>query len=235
MIEITLDGRKVKAQEGSTLLSHIRARNIDLPTLCQHDELSPFGACRLCAVEVKVNGKWELATACNTPVAQGMEVRTDSERAIAGRKLAASLLYYRYPATRAVRDLAEKLGIAVAAETADAKECVLCGLCTRTCREIVGVAALSFEDRGLGRDVDEPRIAFDANACIGCGSCTYVCPTGHVKMEATGDKRIIWDKAFKMATCQVCGRPFAPEDQLKYISTRAGVPMSRLKTCMSCR
>jgi NADH dehydrogenase/NADH:ubiquinone oxidoreductase subunit G len=59
MVTLKIDGRKVKAQEGSTILENARKLNIDIPTLCYHEDLSPFGACRLCMVEVKINGTWQ--------------------------------------------------------------------------------------------------------------------------------------------------------------------------------
>jgi NADH dehydrogenase/NADH:ubiquinone oxidoreductase subunit G len=235
MLTIVINGKKVKAQEGSTVLDNIRALKIEIPTLCYHEELSPFGACRLCSVEVKTNGKWQIATSCNTPVEAGMEIKTDSDAAKESRKAAAELLYYKYPETQAVKEIASRLGVAVSPEKAEKHDCILCGLCVRTCREVVGVSALTFQDRGPGRDIDEPKIIFDPNVCIGCGSCAYVCPTGYVQMETDGDRRIIWDKVFKMVPCSVCGRYFAPEDQLKYISKITGVPFSELTTCVDCR
>ena len=235
MLTIVINGKKVKAQEGSTVLENIQKLKIDIPTLCYHKELSPFGACRLCSVEVKANGKWQIATSCNTPVAESMEIRTDSDAAKESRRAAAELLYYKYPETGAVRDVARKLGVEVDPKEAEGHDCILCGLCVRTCHEVVGVSALTFQDRGRGRDVNEPEIIFDPNACIGCGSCAYVCPTGYVKMETDGDRRIIWGKVFKMVPCPVCGRYFAPEDQLKYISKTTGVPLGKLTTCVDCR
>jgi bidirectional [NiFe] hydrogenase diaphorase subunit len=235
MLNIVIDGKKVKAQEGSTILKNVQALKIDIPTLCHHKELTPFGACRLCSVEVKTNGKWQLATSCNTPVESGMEIATSSDAAKESRKSAARLLYYKYPGTQAVKEIARKLGVDVSPEEAEGHDCILCGLCVRTCGEVVGVSALTFQDRGRGRDIDEPEIIFDPNACIGCGSCAYVCPTGFVKMETDGDRRIIWDKVFKMVPCPVCGRFFAPEDQLKYIGRTAGVPLGELATCVDCR
>jgi len=235
MLNIVIDGKKVKAQEGSTVLENIQALKIEIPTLCHHKELTPFGACRLCSVEVKTNGAWQIATSCNTPVEGGMEIATASDKAKESRKAAAELLYYKYPETQAVKEIAQKLGVEVSPEEAEGHDCILCGLCVRTCREVVGVGALTFQDRGRGRDIDEPKIIFDPNVCIGCGSCAYVCPTGYVKMETDGDRRIIWDKVFKMVPCPVCGRYFAPEDQLKYISKTAGVPLGELTTCVDCR
>ena len=235
MVNIVINGREVRAKDGSTILENARDLKLDIPTLCHHDDLSPFGACRLCAVEVKANGKWQIATSCNTAVENGMEIRTNSSKALESRKMAAELLYYKYPETEAVREIAEKLGVDVFEEKGEEHDCILCGLCVRACKEIVGVSALTFQDRGLGRDLEEPQIEFDPNACIGCGSCAYVCPTGYVKMESEGDKRIIWNKVFKMTPCKVCGRYFAPEDQLRYISKTTGVPFSNLTTCVSCR
>lgn len=235
MVNIVINGRKVRAKDGSTILENARDLKLDIPTLCHHDDLSPFGACRLCTVEVKANGKWQIATSCDTAVENGMEIRTNSSKALESRKMAAELLYYKYPETEVVREIAEKLGVDVFEEKGEEHDCILCGLCVRACREIVGVSALTFQDRGLGRDLEEPQIEFDPNACIGCGACAYVCPTGYVTMESEDDKIIIWNKVFKMTPCKVCGRYFAPEDQLKYISKTTGVPFSNLTTCVSCR
>jgi len=235
MVNITIDGKKVQAREGSSVLQKIRDLRIDMPTLCYHEELVPFGACRLCTVEVKADGKWKLAASCDLPVDKDMEIRAVSDKAVEARKLAAELLYFKYPTTAAVRDIAQKLGVAVEPAAEEGHDCILCGLCVRTCKDIVGVSALNFQDRGLNRNVETPKIEFIIGNCIGCGSCAYVCPTGYVKMEAQDDKRMIWNKVFKMAACDVCGRYFAPIEQLEYISRVTGTPISKLSTCVSCR
>jgi bidirectional [NiFe] hydrogenase diaphorase subunit len=235
MVNMTIDGKSVQAKEGSSVLQKIRELRIDMPTLCHHPELTAFGACRLCTVEVKVNGKWQLAASCELPAGRGLEVKMASEKAVEARKLAAQLLYFQYPTTAAVRDIAVKLGVAVAPAESEGHDCILCGLCTRTCRDVVGVSALTFADRGLGRNVEEPKIDFVADKCIGCGSCAYICPTGYVKMEAIDDKRMIWNKVFTMAVCKSCGRYFAPVEQLEYISRKTGTSIAVLSTCVSCR
>jgi NADH dehydrogenase/NADH:ubiquinone oxidoreductase subunit G len=235
MVNMTIDGKSVQANAGASVLQKIRDLRIDMPTLCYHPELAAFGACRLCTVEVRANGKWKLTASCDLPAQKGLEIRTASEKAVEGRKLAAELLYFQYPTTAAVRDIAVKLGVAVAPAESEGHDCILCGLCTRTCRDVVGVSALTFADRGLGRDVDAPKIAFTADRCIGCGSCAYVCPTDYVKMEAIDDKRMIWNKVFTMAACNSCGRYFAPVEQLEYISRKTGTSIAVLSTCVSCR
>jgi len=235
MAKMIINGHEIQAKAGATVLEEARRLKIEIPTLCYHKDLSSFGACRLCTVEIKVKGKWQLAASCQTVAADGLEVRTDTAKVLESRKLAAELLYSRYPQTAAVREIAAKLGVAVQPAAADSHDCILCGLCTRTCHEIVGVNALKFKDRGLAREIEEPEIEFTSSACIGCGSCSYVCPTGYVRMEAVDGKRIIWDKVFKMASCNVCGRYFAPVEQLEYISRTTGVPVGQLMTCVSCR
>ena len=235
MVNITIDGKSVQAREGSNVLQKIRDLKIDMPTLCYHEELVPFGACRLCTVEVKANGKWKLAASCDLPVNEGLEIRTVSEKVVEARKLAAELLYFQYPTTAVIRDIAGKLGVEIEPAAKEGHDCVLCGLCVRTCRDVVGAGAVTFEDRGLGRNVEEAKIEFTADKCIGCGSCAYICPTGYVKLEDQDDKRLIWNKVFKMAVCDVCGRYFAPEDQLKYISKKTGVPLKELAICTNCR
>ncbi len=235
MINITVDGQKKMAKEGATVLETARSLKIDIPTLCYHKDLTPFGSCRLCMVEIKSNGKWKLTTSCTTPLTEGMEIRTGTEKVKESRKFAAGMLYYKYPGDKTVRQIAAKLGVKVDGSKPETEECVLCGLCVRACREIVDAGALKFEDRGLDRNVEEPKLDFDPAACIGCGSCAFVCPTSYVKMTDAGKTRTIWNKVFKMAKCSVCGRHFAPEEQLEYICKKTGVPMSKLLVCTSCR
>ena len=106
-------------------------------------------------------------------------------------------------------------------------------LCTRLRRSGRCQRYRSFLPR-LAQDVGPPYNEESA-VCIGCGACAFICPTGHIEMETTEDKRIIWGRTFKMKTCDVCGRYFAPEDQLKYISKITGVPLKELAVCMDCR
>jgi len=235
MVNITIDGQKVQAKEGASVLESARGLKIDIPTLCYHKDLSSFGACRLCMVEVKSNGKWKLTTSCTTPIEEGMEIKTASDKVKESRKFSAGMLFYKYPGDKTVREMAQKLGMDVDTKKGDTQDCILCGLCVRACQEIVDVNALKFIDRGLDRNVEDPEIDFDPMACIGCGSCAYVCPTSYVKMEDTGKCRTIWNKVFKMAKCSTCGRYFAPQEQLEYISKKTGVPMSKLMVCVSCR
>ena len=159
-------------------------------------------------------------------------MRSDSEAVKESRRFAAGMLYYKYPGDKAVEKIARALGVKTGGRGTK-EECVLCGLCVRACREIVDVDALNFRDRSASSE--EPCIDFDAARCIGCGSCAFVCPTSYVKIEEAKGKRTVWNKVFKMAACERCGRYFAPLEQLEYISKKTGVPVKRLLLCTSCR
>ncbi|MBE0559065.1 MAG: 4Fe-4S binding protein, partial [Proteobacteria bacterium] len=178
-------------------------------------------------------------TSCLYPVAEGLVVDTKSDRVLAARRLVLQLLLARCPESQQLKEMAEELGIEPEPRFApdkDASKCILCRMCVRTCEKVVGVCAIGFSYRGSEKNVCTP-FQEDSVSCIGCGACAYVCPSGHIEMETTetGDVRKIWGREFKMKACKVCGRYFAPEDQLAYISSTTGVPMDDLAVCISCR
>ncbi|MDY6953951.1 MAG: 2Fe-2S iron-sulfur cluster-binding protein, partial [Thermodesulfobacteriota bacterium] len=142
MITLKINDRKVVAEEGQTILQVAQQYNIDIPTLCYHTALSPAGACRLCMVEVFDGRRTRLVTSCNYPVWRDMEVRTDSERVIKGRRMIVELLLARCPGVKVLQDLAREYGIEQPRFTQEADDCILCGLCTRMCEERMGVSAI---------------------------------------------------------------------------------------------
>ena len=111
MVTLTIDGRKVQAEEGTTILEVARENNIYIPTLCHHEEVAPYGACRLCLVEVTRNGRERLVTSCLYEVAEGLKVKTNSERIASNRKTLMELLLARCPNNKAIQDLARQLGV----------------------------------------------------------------------------------------------------------------------------
>jgi bidirectional [NiFe] hydrogenase diaphorase subunit len=186
MREVTLeiDGRQVKAKEGMTILEAARSVGIDIPTLCYHEKLAPYGACRLCTVEISRNKRTRLVTACVYPVEDGLVVKTESPQVIKTRKMLLELMLASAPA-KAIEDLALQYGVEKPRFEAERTMCVLCGLCVRYCAEIKKANAIGFVGRGIERKVVFfPEIA--STVCMSCKECFGLCPTGKLPSETDG-------------------------------------------------
>ncbi len=182
MITLIIDNQKVNVKQGTTILKASEKLGIEIPTLCNHEGLAPYGACRLCVVEIIKEKENRIVAACSFPVEEGMKVLTNSDRILKRRKMIVEFLLARCPDVKVVRDLANKIGIKKPRFKPKNKDCILCGLCVRVCNEIVGIGAIGFVNRGKNLKVDTPfHLASDV--CIGCGACSYVCPTGAIEME----------------------------------------------------
>ena len=185
MVTLFIDGVKVQAEEGSTILEVAKFYGIDIPTLCYHDELTPYGACRLCMVEVDDGRRTRLVASCIYTVREGMRVRTNTERLATGRKLILELLLARCPNSKTLQDLASKMGLEHVRFKMENKDCILCGLCVRMCAEQMGGGAIGFVGRGQNREVVTPfRVA--SEVCRNCGACMYICPV--VNLQCRGAK-----------------------------------------------
>ncbi len=186
-VSFEIDGNKVTADEGTTILEAAKEIGIAIPTLCYHPLVSPFGACRLCSVKITKRGRSKIVTSCNYPVESGLIVETRSPEIIAIRKMLIEFLLARCPSVKLLQDLAEEYGVGEPRFTKEDGTCILCGLCTRICDELVGVSAINFVERGIDRAIESPfeePLGVDlSGVCIGCGACAYVCPTGTIKLE----------------------------------------------------
>ncbi len=237
-ISITIDGNKIEAQAGEYLLDVCRREFIHIPTLCDHKDLKPYGACRLCIVEWDRGNNSRIVTSCNFPVKDGQIFRTNSEKVQKERKMVMEFTLARSSKTPEIIKLAESLGIYPDKVRFPKKEegCILCGMCIRVCSEVVGANAISFVHRGPERKVASPFFGEAAN-CIGCGSCAYICPTKIIKMEEDEKTRRfpMWKVEFEMAFCKKCGQKIAPKKQLEFFCKKANLPRDWFDICINCR
>jgi predicted molibdopterin-dependent oxidoreductase YjgC len=226
MINLTIDGKQIEVAEGTTVLEAAKQLGIDVPTLCHDDRLKPFGACRLCIVEIA--GMPKPVTSCTTPAAAGMEVQTKSARLYRLRKTTVELLLSDHPndcmtcigaGECVLQELAYQYGIrenrfAGAMRdhnrvdhnpfvTREQNKCVMCGLCVRVCEEVQGVGAIGYSERGFESKVIPP-FGHDLD-CEFCGQCVSVCPTGALSGAIWSGKPRMEGVKFTDTTCTYCG------------------------------
>ncbi len=183
MVNFTINEKQLQVEEGKTVLEVALEQGIKIPTLCYHKELTPYGACRLCLIEIIEGGRPGLDASCVYKVTEGLKVKTNTERVQRTRKIVFELLMARCPDSEKIRNLAAEYGVNETRIKLKPKEnCILCGLCVRVCAEISQRHAQSFSGRGTGRKIETPFNKI-SEKCIGCGACAYLCPVGTLKVE----------------------------------------------------
>jgi formate dehydrogenase alpha subunit len=225
-VTLTIDGQKITARPGTTILEAALAHDIYIPHLCHHPDLEPVGVCRLCLVDVQGRGQ---TLSCRAPVEEGMVVRSDSPAIDAARRVAIELLILNHhgeclmcaknnrcelqrAAARVGVDqerLARMRRPAPPGEidesnpffTLNHDKCILCGICIRTCDEIVGVGALDFAFRGFRTRVSTfGQRPIVESRCESCGECVVRCPVG-----ALAPKKAQPPTRAVKTTCPYCG------------------------------
>jgi bidirectional [NiFe] hydrogenase diaphorase subunit len=176
-VGITIDGKAIAVEEGSTILEGARQFGIHIPTVCYAEHLSPYGGCRICVVEIRSqgNGKSFLDTSCTHQVREGTAVQTQSPPVIRARKMLAELLVASAPNVKLAQDIAARMGILKVRFPMEDNRCILCGLCIRMCYEQMGGKALGFSGRGVERKVSMP-FETRPETCRLCRGCDYICP-----------------------------------------------------------
>ena len=179
-ITLEIDGKKVPATAGMTVLEAAQGVGIYIPTLCHHEKLEPFGGCRLCMVEVEDRGWTKLVVSCVYLVEEGLIVRTRSEKVDRIRKTILELLLAHAPDAEVLQKLAQEYGADKDRFDKDPSFCIHCGLCVRYCAEVRQKHAVGFVDRGIRKEISFiPEIA--ARECNACKECFPLCPTSYLQ------------------------------------------------------
>jgi NADH dehydrogenase/NADH:ubiquinone oxidoreductase subunit G len=183
-VVLNIDNKKVRAKEGTSILDAAKKSSVDIPTLCHENGLDPYGACRICSVEIEKKGRAKIVAACCYPVEEGLKVRTKSPKINRIRKTIIELA-----AMTAGEGLSGKMGHLASKYNADllrfrsrvpieSTNCILCGLCINRCVEANWDSVIGFVGRGVNKRV----VLFPdrAGICSICNYCYDVCPTGRI-------------------------------------------------------
>ena len=179
---MTIDGLDVQVEEGSSVLDVAQFYGIPIPTLCHHDGLTDYGACRLCIVEIGKGNNAKLVSSCTYPAEQGLFVRTNSKWVVESRKMLVELLLAMCPSSKTIQDLAAAMEVNKVRFKVEHNDCILCGLCVRMCAEQMDAKAIGFVNRGKDRKITTP---FDikSDVCRTCGACMYICPACELRCQ----------------------------------------------------
>ena len=190
MITLKINGLDVSVEQGTTVLEAATFLGFPIPTLCHMDGLSPYGACRLCVVEIGDGLKAKLVSSCTYPAQEGLKVRTASNRVIKARRMILELLLASCPPSKTIQDLASAHGIRRQRFRQEYEDCILCGLCVRMCDEQMMARAIGFRNRGEKRSIGTP---FDvkSDVCRVCGGCMYVCPACQLRCTYSEPEKAI--------------------------------------------
>jgi len=215
MINLKINGLDVSVPKGSTLLEAAQFMGFPIPTLCHMEGLSPYGACRLCVVEIGEGERAKLVTSCTHPAEEGMVVRTASNRVLKARRMVVELLLASCPQSKVIQDIAASMDVRRQRFRQEHEDCILCGLCVRMCKEQMVAGAIGFQGRGEGRTINTP---FDAKSdvCRLCGGCIYVCPACQLRCTYNEPDKAICGGCANLAP--PCAAKENHDDMLCYMS-----------------
>lgn len=228
-MQLTINDKQVEAHEGQTLLEVATANGIEIPTLCHHEALEPRGACRLCVVEITRpawSGWSKQVVSCVYPAQDGLVVTTENEELQEMRKTIVDLLMARCPETEPILELGRQYGLTEThfSKRAEDDNCIVCGLCVRTCEDVIGACAIGLYGRGADKQVG-PAFGKASQTCIGCGACAHVCPTKCIKVIDEGLLRRIprWGVSFELVADPETGEPISTREHIEFVRKRVPV------------
>ena len=183
MPKLKINGLELEVEKGTTLLEAIRFLGFPVPTLCYNEGLSPYGACRLCVVDLGKGENARMVTSCTYPAEQGLEVFTHSKRVVETRKMLIEMYLATCPSSKVIQDLASRYEVTQVRFDIRNDDCIYCGLCVRMCEEQMMAKAIGFVNRGDTRRITTP---FDMRSedCRLCGGCIYICPACQMRCPA---------------------------------------------------
>jgi heterodisulfide reductase subunit A len=162
---------------------------IAIPTLCHYRGMSPYGACRVCLVEIDTPRGPRLVASCSHPVEEATTVRTATPAVLASRRTVLQLLLAQAPDSQELREFARELGVeGTPLEAKPEGKCILCGLCVRVCNDLMKRGAINMFGRGAARQV-RPAFGEQTDQCQTCGACVAVCPTGAIDLAKITARR----------------------------------------------
>ncbi len=190
MINLTINRLNVSVEKGTTILEAAQSVGFPIPTLCHKEGLTPYGACRLCVVEIGEGDRAKLVSSCTYPAEEGLKVRTASSRVLRARKMILELMLASSPQSKTIQDLAAKYNVRQQRFRQEYEDCILCGLCVRMCKEQMMAGAIGFRGRGQDRSIGTP---FDikSDKCRLCGGCIYICPACELRCTYTEPEKAI--------------------------------------------
>ena len=194
-IKVVIDGKKCTAEYGEYLYDVATRNGIFIPVLCRNDGFEDHRACcRVCIVEVEINGRSRVVTSCVYPLERDCIVRTKSKKIKEERAVVMALLAKRAPDAKPIQTMAEYMDAGKGCGfdnliTLDKSKCILCGLCVQAC-DSLGASAISTVNRGTEKEVNTPY-SDPSKTCIGCLSCANVCPTDAIEFSESAKTRTI--------------------------------------------